>query len=73
MPFAITHKCDVYSFGMLLLEILGRRRNLEVNALDSQEWFPRWFWRKIEKGEVLDVMIICNIKDYEREKAERGW
>ena len=46
---------------------------MEVNALDSQEWFPRWFWKKIEKGEVLDVMIICNIKDYEREKAERGW
>jgi serine/threonine protein kinase len=25
MPSPITHKCDVYSFGMLLFEIIGRR------------------------------------------------
>ncbi|KAJ4828165.1 hypothetical protein Tsubulata_005043 [Turnera subulata] len=31
MPYAITHKCDVYSFGMLLFEIIGRRRNLDTN------------------------------------------
>ncbi|CAL5328559.1 unnamed protein product [Camellia sinensis] len=72
MPFPITHKCDVYSFGMLLFEILGRRRNLEVNSSDSQEWFPRWVWKKFEKGEVSDVMVICNIKDKEdKEKAGR--
>ncbi|KAA8522751.1 hypothetical protein F0562_009087 [Nyssa sinensis] len=71
MPFPITHKCDVYSFGMLLFETLGRRRNLDVNLPDSQEWFPRWVWKKYEKGEFLDVMLICGIEDKEREKARR--
>lgn len=36
MPFPVTQKRDVYSFGMLLFEILGRRRNLDVNLPDSQ-------------------------------------
>lgn len=36
LPFPITQKCDVYSFGMLLFEIPGRRRNLDVNLPDSQ-------------------------------------
>lgn len=45
---------------------------MELNSSDSQEWFPRWVWKKIEKGEVSDVMVICNIKDEEdKEKAGR--
>ncbi|PRQ37326.1 putative protein kinase RLK-Pelle-RLCK-Os family [Rosa chinensis] len=48
----ITHKCDVYSFGMLLFEIIGRRRNLDLNLTESQYWFPRWGWKKFEAGEL---------------------
>ncbi|KAG9130921.1 hypothetical protein Leryth_006689 [Lithospermum erythrorhizon] len=34
--FPITHKCDVYSFGMLLFEIFGRRRNaIDANRGDA--------------------------------------
>ncbi|XWS52224.1 hypothetical protein CRYUN_Cryun11dG0048500 [Craigia yunnanensis] len=50
MPYPITHKCDVYSFGMLLFEIIGRRRNLDIKLPESQEWFPRWYkpeWRPL--------------------------
>ncbi|XP_030458821.1 G-type lectin S-receptor-like serine/threonine-protein kinase At1g34300 [Syzygium oleosum] len=71
MPFPVTQKCDVYSFGMLLFEILGRRRNLDVNLPDSQEWFPRWVWKKHGKRRFSDVMIACGIQENCREKAER--
>jgi serine/threonine protein kinase len=42
MLLPVTHKCDVYSCGMLLFETLGRRRNLELglHARESQEWYP---------------------------------
>nr|KYP67634.1 putative receptor-like protein kinase At5g39030 family [Cajanus cajan] len=40
MPLPVTHKCDVYSFGMLLFEIAGMRRNLDINLPESQKWFP---------------------------------
>ena len=41
LPFPVTHKCHVYSFGMLMFEIIGRRRNLDINVSESQECFPR--------------------------------
>ncbi|KAJ0740324.1 putative protein kinase RLK-Pelle-RLCK-Os family [Helianthus annuus] len=49
IPHPITHKCDVYSFGMLLFEIIGRRRNMDVSLGESQQWFPIWAWGKYEK------------------------
>ncbi|VAH37660.1 unnamed protein product [Triticum turgidum subsp. durum] len=58
MPLPVTHKCDVYSYGMLLFEMLGRRRNLELglHSRESQEWYPRWVWHRFEAGEMDDVL-----------------
>ncbi|XP_039142008.1 rust resistance kinase Lr10-like [Dioscorea cayenensis subsp. rotundata] len=71
MPYPVTHKCDVYSYGMLLFEILGRRRNLILGQAESQEWFPRWIWDKFEGGELESVMLNCGIEHNDRDKAER--
>jgi serine/threonine protein kinase len=73
MPFPITHKCDVYSFGMLLFEIIGRRRNLDIRLPESQqEWFPMWIWKKFEDGELGDQLtIVCGVEENHRETAER--
>ncbi|RWW33053.1 hypothetical protein GW17_00002253 [Ensete ventricosum] len=74
MPIPVTHKCDVYSFGMLLFEILGRRRNLEFpESAESHEfeWFPRWVWQKFEHGEMESIVSACGIEEEDREKAER--
>ncbi|KAK2990272.1 hypothetical protein RJ640_014724 [Escallonia rubra] len=71
MPSPVTRKCDVYSFGMLLFEIIGRRRNMDVTLPDSQEWFPTWVWTKFEKGELGDLMSACAIEAKDTEMAER--
>ncbi|XP_020203446.1 G-type lectin S-receptor-like serine/threonine-protein kinase At1g34300 [Cajanus cajan] len=73
MPnFPVTHKCDVYSFGMLLFEILGRRRNLDINLSDeSQEWFPIWVWKRFDKEQVDELVVACGIEDQHRDVAER--
>ncbi|KAJ4961372.1 hypothetical protein NE237_021282 [Protea cynaroides] len=72
MPFPVTHKCDVYSYGMLLFEIVGRRRNHNPNLSESQEWLPRWTWEKFEKGELMELMERCGIvEEEEKGKAER--
>ncbi|KAA8535657.1 hypothetical protein F0562_030660 [Nyssa sinensis] len=71
MPLPKSHKCDVYSFGMLLFEIVGRRKNLDFNLPESQEWFPRWVWNKFEKGESRDLMTVCAIEEEDKEKAEK--
>ncbi|KXG27298.1 hypothetical protein SORBI_3006G246400 [Sorghum bicolor] len=77
MPLPVTHKCDVYSYGMLLFETLGRRRNLELglHARESQEWYPRWVWHRFEAGDTDAVVARAaatgtgDKKD--REAAER--
>ncbi|KAF8400286.1 hypothetical protein HHK36_013583 [Tetracentron sinense] len=69
--YPITHKCDVYSFGMLLFEIVGRRKNANGNPSDSLDWFPRHVWEEYEKGELEIMTAACGIEEKEREKAER--
>ncbi|MBA0719129.1 hypothetical protein Golax_006833, partial [Gossypium laxum] len=71
MPYPITHKCDVYSFGMLLFEIIGKRRNLDTNLPESQEWFPRWVWKNTETENHVELMMVCGIEDTDRDTAER--
>ena len=71
MPFPVTHKCDVYSFGMLLFEIIGRRRNVDVTVGNSQEWFPIWAWNKYEKKQLKEFMIVCGIEEKYEEVTTR--
>ncbi|XP_062188597.1 G-type lectin S-receptor-like serine/threonine-protein kinase At1g34300 isoform X1 [Phragmites australis] len=56
MQSGVTEKCDVYSFGMLLLEIVGRRRNFDEAAPESQQWFPKLAWTKYESGDLMEII-----------------
>ncbi|XP_071696581.1 G-type lectin S-receptor-like serine/threonine-protein kinase At1g34300 isoform X2 [Rutidosis leptorrhynchoides] len=71
MPLPVSHKCDVYSFGMLLFEIVGRRRNMDVTLGDSQKWFPIWVWDRYEKKQMKVLMIVCGVEEKDEEDAER--
>ncbi|CAN6196839.1 unnamed protein product [Urochloa humidicola] len=53
----ITEKCDVYSFGMLLFEVVSRRKNTDNDAPESQyEWLPLLVWNRYECGELMDLV-----------------
>ncbi|KAK9099834.1 hypothetical protein Scep_023264 [Stephania cephalantha] len=68
----ITHKCDVYSFGMLLFEIVRKKRNTDVSPSSSLKWFPKQVWEGFDKGSVGEMIKDqCGIEDKDREKAER--
>lgn len=72
--YPITYKCDVYSFGMLLFEIVGRRRNAGGrgdSGGDSVDWFPERVWREYEKREVMALMEEHGIEESARGEAER--
>ncbi|CAN6171045.1 unnamed protein product [Urochloa humidicola] len=59
MMAGVTEKCDVYSFGMLLLEIVGRRRSFDAAAPESQQWLPKLAWEKYEAGELMDLVSVA--------------
>ncbi|KAK8464402.1 hypothetical protein PHAVU_011G200400 [Phaseolus vulgaris] len=45
----VSNKADVYSFGMLLMEIGSRRRNSNPHAEhSSQQYFPFWIYDQIK-------------------------
>ncbi|CAJ1951945.1 unnamed protein product [Sphenostylis stenocarpa] len=47
----ISHKSDVYSYGMLLLEMVGVRKNIDGEAGDTSEvYFPDWIYKRLEQG-----------------------
>ncbi|KAK8677351.1 hypothetical protein V6N13_142895 [Hibiscus sabdariffa] len=52
----VSYKSDVYSFGMLLLEMVGGRRNIDVKVENiSQVYFPEWVYNRLDKGEELGI------------------
>ncbi|XP_039160736.1 rust resistance kinase Lr10-like [Eucalyptus grandis] len=52
----VSYKADVYSFGMLLMEMAGRRKNVNANAEhSSQIYFPLWVYDHINKGESVEM------------------
>ncbi|KAK2991297.1 hypothetical protein RJ640_024562 [Escallonia rubra] len=69
--FRITFRCDVYSFGMVLFEIVGNRRNAIRGPTDSLDWFPKHVWDQFEKGELGTMTSSRGIEEKDREKAER--
>ncbi|XP_022751555.1 LEAF RUST 10 DISEASE-RESISTANCE LOCUS RECEPTOR-LIKE PROTEIN KINASE-like 2.4 [Durio zibethinus] len=52
----VSHKADVYSFGMLLMEMVGRRKNLNAFVeQSSQIYFPSWIYDRFDRGEDIEL------------------
>ncbi|XP_058083802.1 PR5-like receptor kinase isoform X2 [Magnolia sinica] len=53
----VSYKSDVYSYGMLLIEMVGGRKNLNLEAENSsQMYFPHWIYKHLcERGD--DVIM----------------
>nr|XP_027070971.1 rust resistance kinase Lr10-like [Coffea arabica] len=54
----VSYKSDIYSFGMLLLEMVGRRKNIDANVQNvSQEYYPEWVYGRLVQGEDLRIQV----------------
>ncbi|XP_050251039.1 LEAF RUST 10 DISEASE-RESISTANCE LOCUS RECEPTOR-LIKE PROTEIN KINASE-like 2.4 isoform X2 [Quercus robur] len=52
----VSYKADVYSFGMLLLEMASRRKNMNAFAdHSSQIYFPTWVYDQFSKGKDIEI------------------
>uniref|UniRef100_A0A0E0MT88 non-specific serine/threonine protein kinase n=1 Tax=Oryza rufipogon TaxID=4529 RepID=A0A0E0MT88_ORYRU len=70
----ITHKADVYSYGMMLLEIISGRRNSEKIKEGRHTYFPIYAACKVNEGDVmclLDSRLKGNADAEQLEKACR--
>lgn len=54
----VSHKSDVYSYGMMLLEMVGGRKNVNIveASRSSELYFPHLLiYKKLEKGNDLEL------------------
>ncbi|GKV16760.1 hypothetical protein SLEP1_g27354 [Rubroshorea leprosula] len=66
----VSYKSDVYSYGMMVLEMIGGRRNVNVEASHTSEiYFPSWLYKQLENSEKLNLDRI--IDDEEEETTRK--
>ncbi|KAL7258070.1 hypothetical protein ACSBR1_004232 [Camellia fascicularis] len=66
----ISVKDDVYSYGIVLLEIVCCRRNLEVNVSTPKEVvFSNWFYRCFA-GRELNKLIVVGDEEVDMKTLE---
>ncbi|RWR72236.1 putative receptor-like protein kinase family [Cinnamomum micranthum f. kanehirae] len=62
----VSHKSDVYSYGMMVLEMVGGRKNIDAGVENTSEiYFPHWIYNHIALENSSEVMGIV-----EEEKKE---
>ncbi|XP_027339144.1 LEAF RUST 10 DISEASE-RESISTANCE LOCUS RECEPTOR-LIKE PROTEIN KINASE-like 2.5 [Abrus precatorius] len=53
----VSYKADVYSFGMLLMEMASKRRNTNPHAEhSSQHYFPFWIYDQFKEEKNIDMV-----------------
>ena len=54
----VSYKSDVYSFCMLLIEMVGGRKNIDVTVKNSNEvYFPEWLYNHLNQEKEVRIRI----------------
>lgn len=56
--YAISEKSDVYSYGMVLLEIIGGRKNYDASETEEKWYFPSHAFKMMEQGKIKDLLDV---------------
>ena len=46
---AVSNKSDVYSYGMMVLEMVGARKQIDIGIDTSSNYFPQWLYDKLDQ------------------------
>eukprot|EP00253_Pinus_taeda_P021262 PITA_21262 len=71
MQGQLSVKVDVYSFGVLVLEIVSARKNSDANLPDEMQSLLEWAWRLYKRGCLLDMIDSTLAETCREEQALR--
>ncbi|XP_044471422.1 G-type lectin S-receptor-like serine/threonine-protein kinase SD2-5 [Mangifera indica] len=54
--YTVSEKSDVYSYGMVLLEIIGGKKNYDPSETSEKSHFPSYTFKMMEEGKLRDVL-----------------
>lgn len=67
----VSHKSDVYSYGMMVLEKVGGRNDSNVRLDNSRDiYYPHWVYKRLQQGESQDCMVSSAAMIM---RLRRGW
>ncbi|KAH7669180.1 Non-specific serine/threonine protein kinase protein [Dioscorea alata] len=66
----LTKKADVYSFGVLILEIISGRSTSKSTHSDTEQALLEWTWQLFEEEKLTDL-VDPNLKEYPEEDVKR--
>ncbi|XVF71606.1 hypothetical protein PTKIN_Ptkin12aG0052200 [Pterospermum kingtungense] len=65
----VSHKSDVYSYGMMVLEMVGGRKNIDAEVSKSSEiYFPSWIYKQLDQDMSSN---LDGVKSKEEEEITR--
>ncbi|GMI65525.1 cold-responsive protein kinase 1 [Hibiscus trionum] len=67
----LTRKADIYSFGVLLLEIVSGRCNTNRRLPPSDQYLLERAWNLYERGQLAELVDMSMSGDYENEEAQK--
>jgi serine/threonine protein kinase len=57
----VSTKSDVYSYGMMVLEMVGGRKNVKPSAANPSEvYFPHWIYDRVAEGGDIEACDVTN-------------
>ncbi|CAL5396605.1 unnamed protein product [Camellia sinensis] len=66
----VSHKSDVYSYGMMILEMVGGRKNIDDGVDQTTELcFPHWIYKRLELDE--ELRLQGNVNEEANESARK--
>ncbi|KAJ0985111.1 hypothetical protein J5N97_003467 [Dioscorea zingiberensis] len=52
----LSEKADIYSYGVLVLEIISCRKNTDLALPSEQQYLPEYAWRLYKKSKLIDLV-----------------
>ncbi|GKV47867.1 hypothetical protein SLEP1_g54725 [Rubroshorea leprosula] len=65
---AVSLKSDIYSYGMMILEMVGGKKSVQTRVSASSEYFPDWIYRHLE---LVDELGLQGLKSKVETNTER--
>ncbi|KAG0559504.1 hypothetical protein KC19_10G110300 [Ceratodon purpureus] len=68
----LSDKVDVFSFGVLCLEVVSGRRNIDEKLPPNQMYLSKWAWELHRVGNLMDLVdSTMSLQDEEKQEVQR--